>query len=67
MIALKVDGMTCGHCSAAVKRALEAVAGVTSVAVNLERGHAQVTGEADLHALLAAVADEGYQGAPLAP
>jgi len=62
MIALKVEGMTCGHCSAAVKRALEAVAGVQSVDVSLAQGRAEVMGEADPAILLAAVAEEGYRG-----
>jgi copper chaperone len=65
MIALKVEGMSCGHCTAAVKRALEAVAGVTSVEVNLEQGRAEVVGEADPNALIAAVVEEGYRGSIL--
>ena len=62
MIALKVEGMSCGHCSAAVKRALETVAGVTSVEVSLERARAEVVGDVDPNALIAAVAEEGYRG-----
>lgn len=65
MTELKIDGMTCGHCSAAVKKALERVAGVESASVDLAAGRAAVAGTADLAALVAAVQDEGYQAAPV--
>jgi copper chaperone len=66
MTELKIDGMTCGHCSAAVKKALEKVAGVSAASVDLAAGRARVDGNADVAALVAAVQDEGYQAAPLA-
>jgi len=66
MTELKIDGMTCGHCVAAVKKALEKVPGVTAAQVELEPGRARVEGEPALEALLAAVQDEGYQAAPAA-
>ena len=59
---LKVSGMTCGHCEAAVRRALEAVPGVNVViSVDRERGIAAVEGNADDAALIAAIKAEGYQ------
>jgi copper chaperone len=62
MINLKVKGMTCGHCEAAVRKALAGVAGVTKVVdVSRERGEAQVEGEADANALLTAVRAQGYE------
>jgi copper chaperone len=66
MTELRIDGMTCGHCVAAVKKALEKVPGVTGAHVELEAGRAQVEGDPSLAALLAAVQDEGYQAAPAA-
>ena len=52
MITLKIDGMTCGHCTAAVERALGKVPGVTRVReVNRERGEATVEGDASAEAL----------------
>ncbi len=36
-IVIKIEGMSCGHCKAAVEKALEEVAGVTSAVVNLEK------------------------------
>ncbi|HEY5720125.1 MAG TPA: cation transporter [Gammaproteobacteria bacterium] len=62
MIKLKVTGMTCGHCEAAVRKALAAVPGVTAVvSVDRARGEAAVEGQADPAALVAAVVEEGYQ------
>ena len=66
MTELRIDGMTCGHCVAAVKKALERVPGVTAAQVELATGRARVEGEPSLDALLAAVQDEGYQAAPAA-
>jgi copper chaperone CopZ len=57
---LKVTGMTCQHCVAAVTKALQQVPGVTATDVRLEQGQATVDGAADPAALLAAVTEEGY-------
>jgi copper chaperone len=61
MTQLKITGMTCGHCQSAVEGALESVAGVEAVRVDLDKGLAEVEGNADVSALVAAVEDEGYQ------
>ncbi len=62
---LKIDGMTCGHCVAAVKRALEAVPGVTvsevaigSASVNVDEQ--MLTTDRALAAVTNAVVEEGY-------
>ena len=57
---LKIEGMMCAHCQARVENALKAVAGVTAVTVDLEKGTAAVTGQADAAALSKAVTDAGY-------
>ena len=59
-IRLKITGMTCNHCVASVKKALESVAGVESVEVILEPGSASINGNADTDALIAAVKAAGY-------
>jgi copper chaperone len=41
MAQVKVKGMSCGHCTASVTQALEALDGVTNVNVALETGIAQ--------------------------
>lgn len=40
---MKIEGMMCGHCEAAVKKALEALDGVEAVEVSHEKGTAVVT------------------------
>lgn len=61
MIRLKVEGMTCGHCVASVKKALERVPGAGTVEVHLDSGEATVQGGADPSALIGAVQGEGYR------
>jgi len=60
-IQLKVEGMTCMHCVAAVRKALAAVGGVEEVVdVSLEAGSATVRGDAGVEGLIAAVKQAGY-------
>jgi copper chaperone CopZ len=61
-VELKITGMTCQHCVAAVQKALAAVDGVTEVVeVDLDSGSATVRGSASNAALIAAVREAGYQ------
>jgi copper chaperone len=61
MIELKVTGMTCGHCEAAVNKALAAVPGVAQVVkVDRNEERVMVDGDADVSALIAAIEEEGY-------
>lgn len=60
----KVAGMSCGHCQAAVTKALQGVAGVSRAEVDLERGEARVTydpGRVSIENLRAAVEEAGYE------
>lgn len=58
---ISIEGMHCQHCVAAVNEALQAVPGVTSVAVSLENNNAVVEGaNLDDAALKAAVEDTGF-------
>jgi copper chaperone CopZ len=60
-ITLTVPGMTCGHCEAAVKQEVGAVAGVTTVAVDLQSKLVTVSGAAlDRDAIVAAIDEAGY-------
>ena len=67
MVELKVTGMTCGHCEAAVNKALSALPGVTRV-VKVSRGEDRVVveGDADVQALIGAIEEEGYAAETLA-
>lgn len=65
---LDVQGMTCGHCEAAVKKALSKVPGVASVGrVDRTANIAEVEGDADVAALVSAVEEEGYEAAVRPP
>ncbi|MBL9051182.1 MAG: copper-translocating P-type ATPase [Tabrizicola sp.] len=59
-IALPITGMTCASCSGRVERALKAVPGVTTAAVNLATETAEVHGTVDVAALIDAVTKTGY-------
>lgn len=62
-VELSVDGMTCGACVQAAKRALSRVSGVESVDVRLEEGAATVRGEhvaALVGRLVEALGQAGY-------
>jgi len=60
-ITLGITGMTCNHCVHSVTKALQAVAGVENVSVNLGTGRASVVGKANPGDLVHAVEEEGYQ------
>jgi len=62
-VSFSVQGMTCGGCAASVKRALEAIPGVSNILVTLTTG--SVTAEIDptrvkAEALRDAVTSAGY-------
>jgi copper ion binding protein len=59
---LKIEGMSCEHCVAHVKKALETVSGVKSAKVNLKSNSAEVdhTDRVNLESLKAAVTEAGY-------
>lgn len=68
---LAVAGLNCNNCARKVTNALQAVAGVHSVSVNLETRRATIrwgaTATADTSALLAALKAAGYEAKALAP
>ena len=57
---LKVDGMTCNHCKMHVEKALRSVNGVESAQVDLAKGEAMVSGDANREDLVKAVEGAGY-------
>jgi copper chaperone len=63
MPTIKVNGMTCQHCVAAVTKALESIDGIANVKVDLEAGTAtydEVT-TVDAEAIRRAIEDAGYE------
>lgn len=64
IISLKVEGMTCGHCSMSVAKALKGVPGVSDANVDLKLKEAKVTydpAKASINDLKRAVGDAGYE------
>lgn len=60
---IKIGGMSCGHCSARVEKALLALPGVESVKVNLGTGEAEISFKSaiDDDALKNTVEDTGFE------
>jgi copper chaperone CopZ len=56
-----INGMMCVHCKGRVEKGISEVAGVTSVAVDLDRKLAIVEGSASDDAIKAKVRDLGYE------
>lgn len=63
LLIFKIEGMHCAHCQATVEKALKAVSGVKSVAVNLQEKTATVTAAAKVtkQALTAAIINAGFE------
>ncbi len=58
---LTVPGMTCGHCEAAVKQEVGALAGVSDVVVDLDTKLVTVTGDPlDRAQIVAAIDEAGF-------
>ncbi len=59
----RVDGMSCGHCEAAVKDEVGRIPGVQRVDVSADTGRLVVTSSVpiDSAAVLGAVAEAGYE------
>lgn len=60
MEVFKVGGMTCGHCTAAVTKAIHEVDPAAPVQVDLATGTVQVDSSADRETLTRVIEDAGY-------
>ncbi len=63
-VVLRVEGMSCGHCRAAVEKALSTVTGVTAASVDLTNGVVKVTYDGSESTLLEAknaITGQGYK------
>ncbi|MEJ2483030.1 MAG: cation transporter [Gemmatimonadota bacterium] len=64
-IELAIEGMSCDHCTARVRKALEEADGVRRVEVSLDPGAAKIEGDAlDPEVLVAIVERTGYDARP---
>lgn len=66
-VALRIQGMSCGHCVAAVERALRATAGVSGVSVQVGRAEFDVAASGTrshvVQLALDAIGRAGYEAA----
>ena len=63
-VTIKIEGMSCAHCQANVKKAITSVSGVSSAEVNLDKGKATVQYEpakTDLDKIKSSIEDAGYE------
>lgn len=73
MISFRVDDMTCGHCTAAITKALRAIDPGARVQVDLATHRVDIeSSSADVSRLRGAIEDAGYpamlvEGVPRAP
>lgn len=58
---IKVNGMMCTHCKAAVEKACKSVPGTLDAVVDLEAKNVTVTGSTDVADLKKAITDAGYE------
>jgi copper chaperone len=61
MTQIKVNGMSCGGCAAAIKRAISAIDPAAHVEVDLQGKEVRVDGERDTAAVRAAIQSAGYE------
>lgn len=63
----KVEGMSCGHCEAAVREEVSKIPGVTTISVSAQDGSLQVDedGTVSADAIIAAVDEAGYDATPV--
>lgn len=61
MTVIKVKGMMCPHCEAAVKSALESVSGVKNAVADHKKGTVTVDGDAPLEVLKQTIVAKGYE------
>lgn len=61
MITVKIKGMSCQHCVASTTKALEGLAGVSNVQVDLDKGEARYEGNVDSQTVKEAIEKIGFE------
>lgn len=61
MRTVKINGMRCMHCVNSTKQALESIAGVSNVSIDLDKGEASFEGDVPLDAVKEAIAQIGFE------
>ena len=55
MATISIKGMSCPHCVASTKKALEEIPGISNVEVNLEKAEATYDGDVDVNVIKDAI------------
>ena len=61
MATVSIKGMSCQHCVASTKKALEAIPGISNVDVNLEKAEANYDGDVDLSIIKETLIKIGFE------
>ncbi len=61
MTTILINGMSCQHCVASVKKALRKIPGMSNVVVNLEKGVASYDGDVNGEAVKEAIKKIGFE------
>ena len=61
MTTIKVKGMSCQHCVGSTQKALEAIAGISNVQIDLQEGKASYDGDVDVSTVKEAIEKIGFE------
>jgi copper chaperone len=61
MATVQIKGMTCQHCVASTKEALEKIPGINEVEVDLDKGEARYSGNVDQKQVKEAIERIGFE------
>ncbi len=61
MATVSIKGMSCPHCVASTKKALEEIAGISNVEVNLEKAEATYNGDVNIEEIKEAIVKIGFE------
>ena len=61
MATISIKGMSCSHCVASTKKALEEISGISNVVVELDKGEASYEGDVDQREIKEAITKIGFE------
>ena len=61
MTTVSIKGMSCKHCVASVKKALEEIQGISNIEVNLDNAEASYDGEVEAKVIKEGIAKIGFE------